>query len=207
MAVGMQQLQVVCRVRSAPAAPDSMMDLIVFLCGSQGLTTDRTSSFLSLPEEFDPIPTCLRLGQLPTPPCFQVWLPLRIVRIDGAPDLHVTNDLHLGCCHQLDRPALAFLIQQLTGEDPVTSTFTPEVVLLDPLPALVRVPSPAPTPHHLEDPVIDVREGALARRITVIHGPALDLLVQTLDHFSCRQAARVVDRFLDLGQERLHVAR
>ena len=41
----------------------------------------------------------------------------------------------------------------------------------------------------------------------MVHGPALDLLVQTPDHFSCRQAARVVDRFLDLGQERLHAPR
>ena len=55
--------------------------------------------------------------------------------------------------------------------------------------------------------MIHVRKGAFARRITVIHGPALDLLIQTPDHFSCRQAARAVDRFLYLGQERLHVSR
>jgi hypothetical protein len=36
----------------------------------------------------------------------------------------------------------------------------------------------------LEDPVIHVRKGAFARRITVIHGPAFDLLVQTPDQFS-----------------------
>src|SRR5208337_4066791 len=74
-------------------------------------------------------------------------------------------------------------------------------------PTLLRVPSPAPAPHHLEDPVIHILKGAFARRITVIHGPALDLLVQTLDHCSCRQAARVVDGFPDLGQERLDVLR
>ena len=70
------------------------------------------------------------------------------------------------------------------------------------VPVLLRVPSSAPVPYHLEDPVIYVRKGAFARRITVVHGPALDLLVQTLDQLSGRHAARVVDGLLDLGQKR-----
>ena len=100
-----------------------------------------------------------------------------------------------------------FWFEQHTGEDPVAMTVWPEIGRLDPLPALVRMPSPAPAPHHLEDPMIHVRKGAFARRITVIHGPAFDLLVQTLDHFSCRLAARAVDGLLDLGQERLDALR
>src|SRR4051794_4595685 len=88
----MQQLQVVRRVRTASAAPDPMMDLVVLLRETQRLTTDRASSLLSLPKGFDPPATGQRLGQLPTHPCFQVRFPPRIVGIDGAPDLHVTND-------------------------------------------------------------------------------------------------------------------
>jgi hypothetical protein len=34
----------------------------------------------------------------------------------------------------------------------VAVTISLEVSLLDPLPALLRMPSPAPTPHHLENP-------------------------------------------------------
>src|SRR5258708_6005784 len=101
MAVGMQQLRVVRRVRTASAAPDPMMDLAVFLCVPQELTTDPTSSLLFLPEIFDPTATCQRLGQLPTQPCLQVQFPLRIVGIGGAPDLYIANDPHLGCFHQL----------------------------------------------------------------------------------------------------------
>src|SRR3954449_9403387 len=141
MTVGMQQLQVVRRVRSASAAPDAMVDLAVLLCEPQRLTTDPTSSLLSLPESVDPTVTCPRLGQLPTPPCFQVQFPLRIVGIDGAPDLHITKDPHLGRYHQRDRPALAVLVRQHTGEDPVAMTVAPEIVLLDPFPALLLVPS------------------------------------------------------------------
>ena len=100
-------------------------------------------------------------------------------------------------------PALAFGIEQFPGEDRVAMTVSLEVGHLDPLPTLLPVPSPAPPPHHSRDPVIDVVEGALARRVTVVHGPALDLLVQAQDHFPGRLAARAVDRFLDLGQERL----
>src|SRR5271157_5726279 len=94
-------------------------------------TAIRTSSLLSLPEIFHPTATCPRLGQLPTQPCLQVQFPLRIVGIDGAADLHITNDPHLGCCHQLNRPTLAFLVPQHTGEDPVAMTVGREIVLLE----------------------------------------------------------------------------
>src|SRR3954465_5779135 len=114
-----------------------MMDLAVLLCKPQRLTAGPTSSLLFLPEPFDPTATCPRLGQLPTPPCFQVQFPLRIVGIHGATDLHITNDLHLCRGHQRDRPALAFLVQQRAGKDPVAVTVSQEVFLLDPLPALL----------------------------------------------------------------------
>ena len=99
--------------------------------------------------------------------------------------------------------SLAFLVSQHAGEDPVAMFIAREVSLPDPLPALPRMSSPTPSPHHLEDPVIHAPKGAFTRRVTVVHGPAFDLLVQTPDQFSRRQAARVVDRFLDLGEERL----
>jgi hypothetical protein len=110
MAVGMQQLHVVESLLTASAAPDPMVDLAVLLGDSQGLTADHASARLFLPEVFDPTATHQRLGQLPTQPCLQVQFPLRILGIDGAADLHVTNDPHLGRGHQLDRPALAFLV-------------------------------------------------------------------------------------------------
>jgi hypothetical protein len=46
MTVGVQQLQVVGRVRTASAAPDAMVDLHVFLRDPQWLTTDHASSLL-----------------------------------------------------------------------------------------------------------------------------------------------------------------
>jgi hypothetical protein len=72
MTVGMAQLHVVRRVRTASAAPNPMMDLPVLLCRPQRLTTDPTSSPLFLREIFDPTATCQRLGQLPTQPRLQV---------------------------------------------------------------------------------------------------------------------------------------
>jgi hypothetical protein len=114
---------------------------------------------------------------------------MRVEQVAESTDLHITDNLHLRRGHQLDRPALAFGVPQRAGKDPVAVTVAQEVFLLDPLPALLRVPSPAPPPHFLEDPVIDIRKGAFARCITVIHGPAFDLLIQTPDQFSCRLAA------------------
>jgi hypothetical protein len=46
MTVGVQQLQVVGCVRTASAAPDAMVDMHVFLCDPQRLTTDHASSLL-----------------------------------------------------------------------------------------------------------------------------------------------------------------
>jgi hypothetical protein len=43
MAVGMQKLLVVGRVRTASAAPDPMVDLAVSLCYPQRLTADHAS--------------------------------------------------------------------------------------------------------------------------------------------------------------------
>ena len=49
MTFGMQQLQVAGCVRTAPAAPDAMVEMQVFLCDPQRLTTDHASSLLFLP--------------------------------------------------------------------------------------------------------------------------------------------------------------
>src|SRR4051794_39268866 len=57
-------------------------------------------------------------GTRPLRPSFlHVDLPMTV----GA-DLHVTNDPHLRRGHQPDRPALAFLVPQRAGEDPVAIT-------------------------------------------------------------------------------------
>ena len=68
---------------------------------------------------------------------------------------------------------------------------------------LPRMAPMAPSFQLPEDSVVHGREGAFARDITMVHGPAFDLLVQTPDQVSRRHAPRVVDRFLDLGQEGL----
>jgi hypothetical protein len=49
MTVGVQQLQVVGRVMTASAAPDTMVDVQVFLRDPEWLTTDDASSLLFLP--------------------------------------------------------------------------------------------------------------------------------------------------------------
>src|SRR5215469_13955847 len=88
-------------------------------------------------------------------------------------------------------------------EDPGTVAHSPEVSLLDPPPALLTVTLAAPPPEYPEDAVVHRRENALTRRKTMVHRPAFDLLIQTPDHVTRRHAPRVVNGFLDLGQERL----
>ncbi len=100
--------------------------------------------------------------------------------------------------------SLSVAIANASGEDPVSRVHTLEVFLLDPGKALVRVPMTAPVPHHAKNSLIHFGKSAFTGRVTVIHRPTLDLLIQTVDHYSRRHAAGLVNRFLDLGQERLH---
>ena len=139
--------------------------------------------------------------------CFQVQFPLRIVGVGCTPDLHPPQDLAPPLLSSTGSArALPCAVTDHAREHPVPAAVSLEVFLLDPLPALLAMASSTPSHQLPEDPVIHCLEGAFTHRITVIHGPALDLLIQTPDHVSRRHAARVVDRFLDLGQERLDVS-
>src|SRR5271165_986907 len=71
------------------------------------------------------------------------------------------------------KPWLSSLTLSLVRLESLTYFLAGIIVLLEPFPALLRVLSPTPAPHHLEDPVIHVHQGAFARRITVIHGQPL----------------------------------
>src|SRR5204862_5390755 len=102
------------------------------------------------------------------------------------------------------RDGIPLLVQDLTTEDPVPVSTGLEVLLLDPLPALVRMAFPAPTPQHLIDTVVHESEGAFARSISVIQRPAFDLLIQTQDEYPGCLMPRVVQGCPDLAQECLH---
>src|SRR5262249_1215715 len=158
--------------------PDPMVDVPGLLRHAQGLTTYHTPPLLFLPQILDPTSTRKRLFQLPGHPCFQVQFPRRIVGVGFAPYLHMGDDAHLGGFHQLNRPALTFPVAQRCREHPILLAHALEVFLLDPRPTLLTVPSSTPMPHHAKDASIHLREGALARRMAMIHGPTLDLLIQ-----------------------------
>src|SRR5205814_681835 len=105
--------------------------------------------------------------------------------------------------HQPDRPGLSLAIEQQSREYPILVLHLREVFLLDPVRGLFPVTPATPAPHHAEDTRIHIREGALARRKAVVHGPTLDLLIQSPEQLSRRHAARAFDRFPYLRQKRL----
>jgi hypothetical protein len=158
---------------------------------------------LLFPEIFDPSSTRQSVAELPGQPLLQVEFPLRIVGVGGTPNLHPPQDFDSRCVHELDGSALARAITDCAREHPVSVTHLLKVFLLDPLPTLLRMASMTPPFQLPEDSVVHGREGAFTRDITMVHGPAFDLLVQTQDQVSSRHVPRVVDRFLDLGQEGL----
>ena len=207
MAVGVEHFQVVTRLLATVAPPDPMVDVPGLLFGVKRLPAHHATSLLLLPEVFDPSSTRQGVAELPGQPLFQVEFPFRVVGVGGTPNLHPPQDLNSRCAHELDGPDLVRAVTDRAREHPVSVALLLEVFLLDPLPTLPRVASMTPSHQLPEDPVVHGREGALARDMTVVHGPAFDLLVQTLDHFTGRLAARVLDRFPDLGQERVPVRR
>src|SRR5579859_5322545 len=128
------------------------------------------------------------MTHLPGHPFFQVLFPRRIVRIGFAPYLLPPKHLDSGCFHQPDWPAFAFAVKDHSREYPGALAPVVEVFLLDPLPTLFGMTPPAPPPELPEDAVVHFREDAFTHCKTVVHGPALDLLIQTPDHLARRHA-------------------
>src|SRR5882672_2026702 len=157
------------------APPVPMVHVPGSLAGSLRLATRHASTILTFPKGFDPTATCQGSFQLPVQPCFQVRFPLRTVRSGGAAYLHKTPDGHAARCHQGNGNLLPLFTRKRAGEDPVAMSGRAEVGRLDPRPGLVLVSSPTPALEHSEDTAVHLVEGALARRMTVVHGPALDL--------------------------------
>src|SRR5262249_8505482 len=143
---------------------------------------------LLLPKVVDPAPSCKGVAQLPGRPFLQVQFPRRVVRVGATPNLHPPERLDPGRFHQPDRPSLALAVSDHPGERPSVVALPLEVFPPDPPPALAAVALPAPPPELPVDSVVHGREGATTHRESVVHRPALDLLIQAPDHVASRQA-------------------
>src|SRR3954447_13732403 len=203
VAVSVEHFQVVTRLLATVTPPDPMVDVPGLLFGVKSLPAHHATSLLFLPEIFDPSSTRQGVAQLPGQPLFQVEFPLWIVGVGCTPDLRPPQDFDPRGVHELNGPGLTCAITDDAREHPVSVAHLMEVFLLDPLPILLAMASMTPALQLPEDSAVHGREGALTHGITMVHGPAFDLLVQALDEVSRRHVARVVDRFLDLGQEGL----
>src|SRR5262249_46095463 len=84
-------------------------------------------------------------------------------------------------------------------------TLRPVVFLREPLPGLARVPAAAPVPESAEDPPTHAVEGVFTRGMTMVHRPALDLLVQTMNQLACRPAPCLANGLPEVTQESPHV--
>src|SRR5262249_49825402 len=127
-------------------------------------------------------------------------------RVGVTANLLPAKDLDPGRLYQPDWPGFAFAVTHQSREHPVAVARALEVSLPDPLPAFLSVTLPAPPPEFPLDSVVHRPEDATAHGKTVVHGPALNLLIQTPDHVADRHAPCGVDGFLDLGQKRLDAA-
>src|SRR4051812_39122805 len=100
------------------------------------------------------------MTHLPGSPSLQIRFPRRIIRVGFATNLLPPQHLDCGRFHQPDRPWFAVVVADYSSEHPVVLALTLEVLLPDPLPALLRVAVTAPPPELPEDSVVHCRKDA-----------------------------------------------
>ena len=80
-----------------------------------------------------------------------------------------------------------------------------KILLFDPTPGLLRVPSSRPSPQTIEDDPIHVLKNSLAHHVPMIIGPTPYFGVEFVNQIGGRPANRSFDRFSDARQEGLDV--
>src|SRR5919108_6365550 len=145
MTVRMKQRTVFGTVRAAMRAPHQMMAMPSGQL-RYALLTDRTEAALLLPQanQVSSSPQVARHTHAQTG--FEVWLPLRVIRIGFALNLRVPTNRHTGGteqAHVLRRP---MRMRDVTKEYPVVAVFGSEVLVPNPVAGFSGGSAPRPLP-------------------------------------------------------------
>jgi hypothetical protein len=202
--VGMKKHTVFRPVAAAVRSPHNMM---VVPSGQRGdlLTTHDTDTVLSFPE-MKQLPTAPQVGfHLHTESVLEVFLPVRVVRVDIRFQLGIALDRHLGRFEQVVGLAFSLCSHDVPLEDPMPVTHRAEGLPLDPARALVGVSPFRPTPERFEDRRVDFVKSPCARTMPVRVSPTPDDRVKAQDQMASRRLLVRLDEGSNCLQERFHV--
>ena len=131
VAVGVEQHEVVQAVTTSFRSPDDVMGMPSFDLDDR-LAADWADALLLFPE-IEQLPFPNEVVRHPDAEAFfEVDLPGRIVRVGSLSDLRMALDRHLRCGEEPDGSVLAFRVEILSGEDPMSIALGLEVFVLDP---------------------------------------------------------------------------
>src|SRR5262249_31569957 len=118
--------------------------------------------------------------------------------------LHMPHYRHPRRFQQANRVRLSLAVPPDSREYPIAVAEPLEVFRLDPLPGLLVMSSPTPSPQHAKDPLIDIAEGAFTAGMAGVPRPSLDPGVPPRAPSPRRAVASLLlDYFPNPGQERL----
>ena len=126
-------------------SPDDVMAMPSFDLGDR-LAADWADAPLLFPE-IEQLPLPNEVVRHPDAEAFlEIDLPGWIVGVGPLSDLRMALDRHLRCGEEPDWSALAFRVEILSREDPMSIALGAEVFVLDPRPSFLGVSSLCPSP-------------------------------------------------------------
>ena len=134
----------------------------------------------------------------------KITLPSNVVRICRAADFRMTNYFYRSHIDQIDDISPTALFLSGCKEGPLSVSNGSEIAISNPLGLFSLVPSFSPYPEIVEDAGINIAEGFLGARMTVIVGPTTDHWVELSQHFRCCATKMEFDDFLCFGNNAFH---
>ena len=199
----MQQHQILCGIPPA-LAPGNQMVLIPSGLFGDGVEAEGAAALLLLPEgaqhPFVFRDSCPPLG----PTGLEVVRPGRIIWVGCSLDLGVSGNGDAGGGEQPDRCGSVWLVTPHTVEHPVPCADRVEVVVPNPAAWFVGMSAFSPLPDGVEDPVVHLPEGHLARSMPVIIHPASEDGVELADELPGRSLRVAFDEGTDFPEQRGH---
>src|SRR5882762_7590952 len=164
VAVGVQEDTVVCGIPAPMRPPDHMMVVPSRESGDL-LVANRTETVLVFPQVQQLPATFEGVRHLHAKACFEIHLPLGVIRVGCAFDFDMPLNRHVPCTKKHEFVGLPLGTRACPHEGPLTSVVRAKVFLRHPSARLLWVPPCGPGPQTPEDGCIHFVEDDLADHV------------------------------------------
>ena len=204
VAVGMEKDPIFRAVTAAMRSPHDMLGVP----SSQRrdlLTAYGTDTVLRFPE-IQQLSTASQVGfHLHTQSVFEVFLPVRVVRVGIRFQLGIALDRHLRCLEEVIALAFSLGIDDVSREDPVPVSHRTEILPLHQAWGLGGMSPFGPTPECFKDRRVDFVESPFAGAMPVILRPTPNDRIEAQDQVASGCLLVGLDDVSNFTQEGMHV--